>query len=332
MLLDVDKIKEIATGVEEVECLDGEVIFRRFTRQEIETYELYDRDPRFAPKVYTTSGVRLDFETDADEVVLSGRVMSGCSARVYFYFDVYVNGTIREHFGEEQALSGVPYFEFSYRAQLGEGNKSVSIYFPFTSQARIREVELSGASYVRPQKKREVMLAYGDSITQGFDASYPSLTYASVISRVLSLEIINKAVGGERFFPQLLRTDDVSEPKYILVAYGSNDWAKSEREEFEVDCAEFFEELVRKYPQKQIFVLTPIWRGNAWHTQKCSTYESVGEYIKQVCSRYPNIRVVDGQRISANNKYFYYDKYLHPNDMGAMVIGHALSDIIKEYI
>ena len=39
-----------------------------------------------------------------------------------------------------------------------------------------------------------------------------------------------------------------------------------------------------------------------------------------------------GTYYSYDGHYFYADRYLHPSELGAMVLGHALADRIKENI
>lgn len=332
MLLDLEKIKDMARGVESVECEQGELVFHRFTPSERRCYARYDRNPLFPQKILATSGVSLEFETDSTYICFWGRALSGGSSREFFYFDLYVNGAICAHFGQENNAEASEAREFSYRAELGEGIKRIKLHFPWSAPIRIGGVEISDASYVVPQNRKPLLISFGDSITQGYDSLYPSLTYPSIISDRAGLEVINKGVGAERFFPQLLGAYDGREPQYITVSYGTNDWNLSGREEFERDCELFFDTLVKKYPNARIFAITPIWRGNTAREHACGSFASVGEYIKEVCGKHAGVRVIDGWDICAHYRYFYADRYLHPNDMGSMILGNALSDIIREEI
>ena len=67
------------------------------------------------------------------------------------------------------------------------------------------------------------MLVYGDSITHGYDALAPSKAYSVSVPFTLSANAINKAIGGEIFFPTLARIKSNINPDYITVAYGTND-------------------------------------------------------------------------------------------------------------
>ena len=93
------------------------------------------------------------------------------------------------------------------------------------------------------------MLVYGDSITNGYDAKYTSNAYISQVADAFDLEIINKAIGGEGFFPTLSKAKSNLSPDYILVSYGTNDWAFSTQDDFALRCNEFFKNLTVNYPE-----------------------------------------------------------------------------------
>ena len=48
------------------------------------------------------------------------------------------------------------------------------------------------------------MLCYGDSISQGYDAVFPSLSYTNQLARHFDAYSVNQCIGGERFVPELL--------------------------------------------------------------------------------------------------------------------------------
>ena len=50
-------------------------------------------------------------------------------------------------------------------------------------------------------RRKYSMISYGDSITHGYDAEYPSLALSSALSRMLGADNTNKAIAGDIFFP-----------------------------------------------------------------------------------------------------------------------------------
>ncbi len=79
---------------------------------------------------------------------------------------------------------------------------------------------------------------------------------------ILMRNYINKGVGGEVFFPELIMGKDEYNPDCVIVAYGTNDWKRRNKEQFTKNCNEFFNKLVNKYSRAKIFAITPIWRKN----------------------------------------------------------------------
>lgn len=51
---------------------------------------------------------------------------------------------------------------------------------------------------------RSDISSYGDSITQGYDALFPSYSYINRFSMYLDAFIYNKAIGGDIFRPALI--------------------------------------------------------------------------------------------------------------------------------
>lgn len=326
MILDVQKIKEITRGVSFIEEKDGQIVFHRFSREQLLAYEKQTRSADFTRKSLSTSGVRFEFSTDATAIAFKGAVTGG-SSRKFYNFDIYVDGYMADHLG------GTEDGDFSFESSLGEGKKNVTVYFPWSADAHISQVEAIGASFVEGAERKPVMLSYGDSITQGYDAMYPSLSYASVIADRMGVEALNKGIGGEFFCPYLLEKAEELDVKYITVAYGTNDWSKYQREDFEENCRTFYNRLFELYPNAKIFAVTPIWReDSSRRVTGCGKLESVRDFIAGVCEGRENVFVIDGPTLTPHYTEFYSDKYLHPNDLGFVIYGNNLYEKIKEHI
>ena len=186
MILNFEQIKEITIGAESVER-DGEGIkFYRFTTSE---RELYSKTP-FYEKTFSTAGVGMEFETDGDGLRFQAEVKPSTS-RSFFSVDVFANEKFvggYQNFTQEQMQ--VNYVEktfalgeISFETALGRGDKRVKIFFPWSVCMELKKIEITNATYLKPMKKSRKMLAYGDSITHGYDAAYPSAVYVTRQSR-----------------------------------------------------------------------------------------------------------------------------------------------------
>ena len=70
---------------------------------------------------------------------------------------------------------------------LGEGEKEVLLYCPWSAQVIFSEVTVSDGAFVEPVKPEKKMLVFGDSITQGYDAAYACNSYISRLARTTAM-------------------------------------------------------------------------------------------------------------------------------------------------
>ncbi|MBR6676905.1 MAG: hypothetical protein IKL24_06200 [Clostridia bacterium] len=331
MILEYSRIADIALGAHNVEIKKDGVVFHRLSpRQEL----LYkERTSSFYEKARSSSGIVLRFRTDSESIAFKVRVARG-SSRKYFSFDLFVNGTFKKSFNnfEGADLSGdytkiqLPLGEFSFGADLEKGEKEVALYFPWSVRVTLAELSLSDGAFVVPIKPERKMLMLGDSITQGYDALYPSRKYSTRLAEYFSAEERNLAIGAELFFPPLVSESDGEEPDIITVAYGTNDWFFGTLAEFKGNCKAFFEALSKSYPEAEIIALTPIWRKDMNDTDKAGDFREIGEYIKAVIKTIPNAKAVDCFDLVPRDTALFADLMLHPNDQG---FDHYIENLLK---
>jgi len=326
MKLNLEQLKAVTKGVAEVTEENGRFHFYRFTKVQRELYG--ELRPQYNEKVLATAGVRLALETDSEYLAFDYRLQTG-SSRPYGFFDVYENGTLKHHFGDMVPSK----FEGRGEIRLSQGMKKVELYFPWSCITTLTNVEVADGAQVRPMEKKRRMIALGDSITQGYSAIYPSLTYISRISDMLDAECLNKAIGGDKFFPELADSPDPQEPDLITVAYGTNDWSSCTRDFVEEKCRQFYQALAKSYPNTQIFAITPIWRKDADKETKFGAPQpAVADLIADVCAEIPGITVIRGGGFVPWVEDFFEDERLHPNDMGFDFYARNLYNALIPYI
>ena len=314
MKLTLKEITEITRGTVRITENNGVFSFYRFTEQQTEAYRTASPD-NFYKKSFATAGVRLAFKTDSTAFGFDFQLTSA-SSRPYAYFDVYVNDALAHHFGVEgKTMKGS-----SISISLPEGEKKVEIFFPFSYSAQISNVEIDDGATLSGVTRPKKMISFGDSITHGYDAIYPSLSYASRLASLLNAEQVNKGIGGEKFFPALLDEKDPFDPDYITVAYGTNDWNSKliSHDTFEANCREFYSRLSKMYPSAKIFAIAPIWRldGNRTNSGFGAPVTEVYPLIKEICKDLPNVTVIDAYTFVPHRKEFFSDLRVHPNDLG----------------
>ena len=210
----------------------------------------------------------------------------------------------------------LPQGPFGKEFALGDGDKEVCVYLPWSVCPAVDEISLDDGAYVVPVKPDKKLLAFGDSITQGYDALRSSMRYTSLLADKLQAEEFNKGIGGEIFFPALAQTKDDISPDYITVAYGTNDWSKETEEDFKVRCREFYVALSNHYPQAKIFAITPIWRKDYQGERAFGPFELVEQDIRAAVADLHNVTVISGFDFVPKDESYFSDLRLHPNDKG----------------
>lgn len=298
----------------------------RFTEAQAEAYRDYSSN--FYNKTKSTAGVRLQFITSSEKITLKGEAVIA-SSRKFFSFDVYVNGSLTTHMLDYTDDAPKPY---TLTANLGKGDaKKVCIYFPWSAQANIASLEIDNGASFEPYSNPNKMLCFGDSITQGYDALNPSFSYANRLADLLRADHINKGIGGEVFFPALASLRDDIEPDYITVAYGTNDWFKTQKEDFEKNSVLFYDALSKNYPRTKIFALAPVWRKNCISTTKpIGEFSNVATKISEIAASLPCVTFINCLDFIPHDEQYYSADVLHPNDAGFCYYATELYRAIKQ--
>ena len=324
MILSDKQLREVTLGALEIYTEDGLYRFKRMTDAQGEEFVRENSD--FANKTRATSGVRFDFYTDSDYIVVEfGGVLSG-SSRKMLSFDICVDGNLHTSFFR----SNMDVLEGKIRADFEKGEKHIQFFLPCLANAGIKSVELSDGAYVKPFQPKYKMLVLGDSITQGYTAYNTSRCYANLMARKLDAEIVNQAIGGARFYKeQLEKTQDYD---IVTVAYGTNDWSgKDSFKTFYDDCEEYIKLLSEQHPNAKKFIILPIWRAHHHYPKPTGNFFVCRDAIAQIAERYGCIALESIDYVP-HDSVFFEDETLHPNDIGFEAYAVKLVNDIKKYL
>ena len=332
MQLTYEQIKSITCGaVETVQEAEG-ICFHRFTSAQRDMYEV--KKTEFFMKAHGTSGVKLSFRTDSESLGLKALVEKTCT-RTYVSFDVFVDGKpvgYLDNYSDldipkDYSVQKFPLGEMKRSFWLGKGIKTVTVHLPWNVRVILHELSLDDGAGIEPVKPEKKLLAFGDSITQGFDAMRPSRRYIAQLADALGAEEYNKAIGGECFCPELAAIKENFEPDYITVAYGTNDWSKTTPEVITANSRAFFLELQKNYPEAKIYALTPIWRSNEKTlAQTRKPFSFVEEQIRNATADMENVTVIRGYDLVPHTVDNFGDYGLHPRNEG---FDHYFANIWK---
>ena len=326
MKLNIEQIKSVTTGATTVEFKNGRYCFSRFSDIEAGIVN--------HPYVSSPAGIQLKFRTDGHILKLKVHTEKSIEIRSYFSFDIFVDnvlaGTIQNLSDEEcigdYANANYPLGSFGKEFELKSGDKEIKILLPHSVTAYIEEIEIVNATYVTPIKKAKTILFYGDSITQGFDSLHPSKTYASRLAEALDADMINKAVGGITFKPELVEIPSDIKPDYIVVAYGTNDWNAVDLKTLQKNAKGFLDGIEKNYSGIPTFVITPLWRPDWREIKKCGEFFNVENSIKEIFGNRENITVISGFELIPHDKSIFGDLILHPNEKG---FEHYANNLMK---
>lgn len=326
MKLTFDQIRSVTLGAVSVEQEPDGIHFYRFGREQMALDKETCRQTQvtaFGKKRLATSGVKLSFRTDSRTLKVRAD-MSFATGRTYYALDVLVDGVLvggadnyaqteleRNYAGQTFGPGGD-----TVELALGEGAHEVCIHLPWGARTVLQELELEDGASLIPVIPSKKLLAFGDSITQGYDALRPSNRYIARLAQALDAQEYNKAIGGAVSFPELACVRERFDPEYIVVAYGTNDWRFITPEDFDARYAALLDAIGRHYPSAQVFLLTPIWRKDTDARSRWERFDLVEQHIRAAAARLPRATVIRGMDLVPHDESYYADLRLHPNDAG----------------
>ena len=299
-------VEKFTFGTTRVTEENDYIIFERFTEDQINYYK--ETNEGFYKKSLHSASVLMDFTTDSESLSFVYKT-SFRATRSYYYFDIYENDMMILHHGEDlgDKLEG----DGNIEVKLGRGMKRVRIYFPFSQKTSIKDFTLDDGAAVIPSHKNLNALILGDSITQGYDAFYPSLHYANLMAEKYSFNYVNQAIGGEIFNPDALGKNKVIEADVITLAMGINDWASFPFDKVEENADKYFSTLTNLYKDVPIIYISPIWINREGND---TTLLPTVEMLESVASSY-GAHVIHGLDLVPHDAGMFYDG-VHPTDLG----------------
>lgn len=326
MKLTLEQIKDITLGAVRIWEAADQVWFSRFTQEQMDLYR--SKDEHFGRRSHAAAGIQFLFRTDSKHMSLRIRPTLGSSWE-QFVMEIYKDGqplgTIEST--REGWLTG-----FSGDFFLGEGEKTIRVYFPWPVGISLEEFSLDDGAVIIPVRPEKKLLLYGDSITQGYNASLPSTRYSAILADLLDAEEHNRAIGGDRYYAPAGELEEPVKADYITIAYGTNDWPSTPRAKFKEHCAGFVKAVSERNLQAQIFVITPVWRKDYLEQTAYGPFEEMEVLIRNCCEGLPNVQVVRGFDFIPKEEIYFADRRLHPNDEGFYHYAHSLYEEITRRI
>lgn len=332
MKLTIDDIRLITTGAEHVEEEDGAFRFYRFTDSEMQANSNRNR--------YYPAGVALRFRTNAKKLFLSVWTEETSGYHSFFAFEILKDGerigTIANMDPDDAkgnyAAKKCPLGDFSGEFELDGGEKTVEVLFPHSVYASLKEISLFGGDYIEPIPLRTELIAYGDSITQGYYSLFPSESYAYRIAKRLGMTLFNKGIDGSTYTPALVNAENGRGDGVVIVAYGTNDWRRLTAEEFRENASKFLDGISIKYPRSKVFVISPIYRDDKDRETLFGDFSTVATILSEICRGREGLHLIFGDGLVPHRKEMFGDLVLHPSGEGFAYYAENLYNAISEFL
>ena len=286
------------------------------------------------------AGVKLRFRTDSRNVVLHWKQWE-TTISMLDQGEAYCAGELVGVFNTSDPASKMI---SRFRAN-GEGMADWEILLPWSVALEIESIDVDDDARVdecQVDIAKGKMLCYGDSITQGYCASGPSLTWPHLLADKIKWNTINLGFGGAAFCEPEVAEYIASRSDWdaLTVTAGINT-AASGRESASSfhDTYKAFLEIVRStHPYKPILCITPMFYSTAdgddtWLNAcgcRVSEYREAVESVvsERSASGDKHIHLLDGLAIIGSEEYLA--DTVHPIDEGMRRVAVMIAEKWKE--
>ena len=190
---------------------DGYIVYYHCIQKQIDHLEKVDKF--LFDRVVSSASITIEFDTDATSFSFDYRLFSIGSLDS---IDIYVNNEPFKFVSLEKYVG-----PGTVEITLPEGKKRVVVYLPCDSESGVKNFCING-TFESVKKRKETILCYGDSITQGYGSYKTSITYINVLAKNLDVEVVNQGIGGYWFDEEYICPIGETNPDKILVSLGAN--------------------------------------------------------------------------------------------------------------
>ncbi len=321
-----NKLRELVVGCVNIEEENGLLRFYKYTDEQIKGFGKWESKNKTCG---CTTGIKFDFYTNSQNIALTATLAGK--------YEIWVDGVLRKLIKVGGAdLGGEIDVNERYELALSDalGRKKdayrLTVYLPSHSVGQLSSLELDDGAYSRRYEYARKFLIIGDSITQGWDSKYDSLSYANRVVRFFDAEAIIQGRGGSVYNENTILKLPNFDPEVIIVAYGTNDYNKRDTmDDFKGHISRYHDNLKKCYGDKKIIIISPIWRipkvDHRFDFCECC------EFIRDEALRHEFFYIDGASLMPPINEDFYVDG-LHPTDLGFSLMADNLIPQIQKYL
>ena len=322
MQLSFEQLTAFALGLDALDQRDGGVRASRMPRPLRPVYG----DTEFRRvRMACTTGVRFRFRSDTRCVRLAWRL--GASARPWCRGVLVLDHATQRPVGPAKPCER---WEGSVElAGCGDGaTRTIDLWLPHLAACDLAYLAVDDGASVAPAPRPALRwLAYGDSITQGMEATLPTRTWVGRCALALDANALNVGVGGA-VLERGLAVDPGVNADLITISFGVNDFAKNVPPGDVLDNGRQLLAVLRSRSRSPVVMFTPLpWRGrernDAGHHQ-----EAYRDALRSLAGFQNGVTVVEGPDLVPSDPRYLPDA-VHPNDEGFEVMADRVMPILR---
>ena len=300
MELSLEQIKNVTVGALDIRQESDGFHFYKCTQKQIDAW--YTCEQVLGERSEQTTGVRLDFHTNS--TTFAFKVKTNAK------YEIYIDNLLTYAYGPTDIEDGTE------KEIVLDGNEHrITLYLPGHSVGVLEWVCIDNDAIIKSHKYDCKILFLGDSITQGWDSTWDSLSYAQRVSRHFNADSVIQGIGGAIFNELAFDEDIVYDPDIVIVAYGTNDWCRyATLEEGRTQCEKFLDAVMKKYGDKKVFGISPLWRWDCNEMPSMGSFHEWTSCVKEEIQKHGMI-LIAGETLVPHISDFYIDE-LHPNTIG----------------
>jgi len=188
-----------------------------------------------------------------------------------------------------------------------------------------------------PEELAPVMLSYGTSITEGYNAGRADLQWNSLTARALGYDLVNLGSSGTAFCEKEMADYIAAQPwDLCTLEISVNMVGGYTVEEFRKRATYLIDTVAKSHPKAPIFCISLFPWGVG---EYCKSYKGIGENakafrdaLKEVCesSGHKNVHYVHGPDLLSFSGLWV--DMLHPSAQGMIEISQKLTPKIQEVL
>ena len=314
--LEYEEIRSLSAGALTFEKEEGGLAFYKGTEEQ--TAAILRDHPALLPAAKAATGVRLDFETDAEELAFT--FASG--SRLELLLDGIL---VKTWHGAPRERTGIALSTLAPLKMDGGLHRVTMIFGSHGERTVLSSLEIGEGARLERHRYERKLLFIGDSITQGWHSRFDALSWAWRTSLYFNADSVIQGIGGDRFRPGAILPLPFR-PDAVFLALGTNDFTSfDDREEFLGRVRGVLERLGEIYGEKRVFILTPPPRFDGESRPAGDHALFRGLIAEETLKR--GFFPVDGEALLPRDESFFADA-VHPNDDGFSLYAENLWRIL----